>query len=148
MLLSHRPTLARNHNVSLLLTEAQAICRHMSHLDGPCDRKAMPHLAKVLFQNWSTCWNKESPRQLDIGGCTDFGYPSNLHVMIPKQLRCWKAGDTWGKWLWKIRIVFQPCKHTVARSAYWTTFNFTSFSGWPTDYPISDQIFCFPTFLY
>lgn len=83
------------------------------HLAEACGSGAMPHLAKISFQGWSTSWNVECPRQLDIGGQADFGYPSNSHVMIPKQPRCWKAGDTWGKWLWKIKTVFQPCRHTV-----------------------------------
>lgn len=103
--------------VSSLLSDTSHLCArllaHCEHLAGAYDRETMPHLAKVSFQDWSTSWNMESPRQLDIGGRADFGYPSNSHVMIPKQLRCWKAGDTWGKWLWKIKIIFQPCRHTV-----------------------------------
>lgn len=93
-------------------------------------------------------WNMESPRQLDIGGQAEFGYPSNSHVMIPKQLRCWKAEDTWGKWLWKTETVFQPYSNSVVRSAYWHVFNSSSFSAWPTDYQISDQTFYFPVFPY
>lgn len=93
-------------------------------------------------------WNMESPRQLDIGGQAEFGYPSNSHVMIPKQLRCWKAEDTWGKWLWKTETVFQPYSNSVVRSAYWHVFNSSSFSAWQTDYQISDQTFYFSVFPY
>lgn len=93
-------------------------------------------------------WNMECPRQLDIGGQAEFGYPSNSHVMIPKQLRCWKAEDTWGKWLWKTETIFQPYSNSVVRSAYWHVFNSSSFSAWPTDYQISDQTFYFPVFPY
>lgn len=106
----------------------------------------MSHLANVSFQDWSIFWNMESPSQLDIGVQADFGHPSNSHVMIPKQLRCWKAEETWGKWLWKTETVFQPYSHTVVRSAYWHVFNSSSFSAWPTDYQISDQTFYFPVF--
>lgn len=115
---------------------------HCEQPAGACGREAIPHLAKVSFQDWSTFWNMESPRQLDVVDQADFGYPSNLHVMISKQLRCWKAGDTWGKLLWKIEVVFQPWGHTVVKSA--------SFSAPHNllDYQLSDQILDFPAFLY
>lgn len=134
-----------------LLTWRWSVYMRLSLLWAPCwafCRKAMLHLANVSFQDWSMFWNMESASQLDIGVQADFGYPSNSHVMIPKQLRCWKAVDTWGKWLWKTETVFQPYSHIVVRSAYWHVFNSSSFSAWPTDYQISDQTFYFPVFPY
>lgn len=118
-LLSDRLTPARNHNESPPYVVAQADCIQLSacceRLAGACDSKAAPYPAKISFQDWSIFWNMESPRQLDIGGRADFGYPSNSPVMIPKQPRCWKAGGSRGKWLWKIQTVFQPCRHTMVR---------------------------------
>lgn len=140
------PTASVYCSSSIPSPHVEMVCVHGSQLT-VCDGEAMAHLA-ISFQGWSMFWNMESTSQLDIGVQTDFGYPSNSHVMIPKQRRSWKAEDTWGKWLWKAETVFQPYSHTVVRSAYWQVFNSSSFSAWQTDYQISDQTFYFPVFPY
>lgn len=146
---SIKPTTSVYWNSSIPSPHLEVFGVHGSQLtvNDLSESEAMSHSANVSFQDSSMFWNVESPSQLDIGVQAGFGCPSNSHVMIPKQLRCWKAEDTWGKWLWKTETVFQPYSHSVVRSAYWQVFNSSSFSAWPTDYQISDQTFYFPFFL-